>query len=64
MIYEMGKTISLAQLYMYFSKLSIKDREYRNIPFELELGNMRVNKEQFFNILQKEIYAHSQVWVN
>ena len=55
-------TISLRQLYQLFSELRVRNRQYKDFPFEVQ--GLKVDEEVFFNILQKEIYAHSRWYIN
>jgi len=59
---RLESTITLRQHYMLFSKLRVKDIKYEDIP--LEVDGMEIDMQAFFSVLQKEIYAHSAIWVN
>lgn len=55
-------TITLRQLYLLFGKLGVRSRCYSDLPFESD--GIVVNHSKFFNVLQKEIHAHSMVYMN
>lgn len=64
--FKIDETITLDQLYWIFHSLSVAERGYTEFPFTPDWPDNAdpVTLRMFFNVLQKEIYAHRGILFN
>ena len=64
--FKVEETITLDQLYRIFMSLNIAERGYSEFPFVPKWPDNAdpVTQRMFFNVLQKEVYAHRGVLFN
>jgi hypothetical protein len=64
--FKFDETITIGQLYKIFSSLDIAEHGYSEFPFVPKWPDDAepVTQRMFFNVLQKEVYAHRGILLN